>query len=80
MFRTHKQLPAASKISSLYAFDALARGAKDAIDKKKVEADPNATTGNCATFLLKLEGILESLVQDLLSTDNQEVKVSHIFS
>ena len=75
MFRTHKQLSTTAKISSLYAFDALARCAKDAIDKKKVVADPTSTTGNCATFLLKLEGILESFVQDLLATGSTEVKV-----
>lgn len=76
MFRTHKNLSIGSKISSLYVFDALARAARDAIDKKKVIADPTSTTGNCATFLLKLEGILDSFVQDLLATKSPELKVS----
>lgn len=78
IFRTHKGLSTTSKISSLYVFDALARAARDAIDKKKVIADPTSATGNCATFLLKLEGILESFVQDLLGTKSIEVKVSII--
>jgi hypothetical protein len=79
MFRTHKSLSNSSKISSLYVFDALARAAREAIDKKKVSADPASATGNCATFLLKLEGILESFVQDLIRTKSPEVKVSTMF-
>ncbi|KZT41715.1 hypothetical protein SISSUDRAFT_1042519 [Sistotremastrum suecicum HHB10207 ss-3] len=74
MFRTHRSLSASGKVSSLYAIDALARNAKGAIEKKKVIADPNSPTGNCATFLLKLEGVLESIIQDMISTGTPEAK------
>src|SRR6185437_5668755 len=79
MFRTHKSLSPSGKISSLYVFDALARSARDAIDKKKVVTDPSSSTGNCSTFLLKLEGVLESFIQDLVGTKSSEVKVSISF-
>ncbi len=34
--------------------------------------------GNCATFLLKVEGVLEGLFQDMLTIGTEESKVSHI--
>lgn len=76
LFRTHKSLPVAGKISSLYAFDALARAARNQVNKQGLTGDLNSTTGNCATFLLKVEGVLDSLYQDLVSSGNSELKVS----
>ncbi|KAI9062497.1 hypothetical protein FKP32DRAFT_1593143 [Trametes sanguinea] len=37
-------------------------------------ADLNSEKGNCATFLLRIEGILDGLFQDLVSTGSDDVK------
>lgn len=72
----HKSLSASAKISSLYAFDALARAARNQVNKQGITGDLNATQGNCATFLLRVEGVLDSLYQDIVSSGNVELKVS----
>jgi len=76
MYRTHKGLPAASKISSLYAFDALARAARSQVTKHGISGDIYTQPGNCATFLLKLEGVLDGLFQDMVASASSEAKVS----
>lgn len=63
LYRTHKALPNSSKISSLYVFDALARAAKHQAVKRNYPV--NVDKGNPATFMLKLEGILEDFFVDL---------------
>ncbi|KAI0701476.1 hypothetical protein BC835DRAFT_212520 [Cytidiella melzeri] len=72
LYRTHKSSSAASKINSLYAFDALARAARNQVAKQNV--DVHAIVGNCATFLIKVEGVLEGLFQDVLSSGPREAK------
>lgn len=39
--------------------------------------DLNSKHGNCATFLLKMEGVLDGLFQDMVATGSSESKVSH---
>ncbi|KAF7308880.1 CID domain-containing protein [Mycena kentingensis (nom. inval.)] len=68
LYRTHKSLPSPSKVSSLYVFDALARAARTQVVKQGIAGDINQRPGNSATFLLKLEGVLEGLFQDMIST------------
>ena len=75
LYRTHKTLNPARKVHSLYVFDALARAAKHQVDKQGLTADLNSGQGNCATFLLKVEGILDGLIQDMVATGS-ETKVS----
>ncbi|KAI0339630.1 hypothetical protein BDW22DRAFT_1361205 [Trametopsis cervina] len=72
MYRTHKSSSAASKIHSLYAFDALSRAARNQVVKQKL--DVHAIVGNCATFLIKVEGVLDGLFQDILSSGHPEAK------
>ncbi|KZT07286.1 uncharacterized protein LAESUDRAFT_725195 [Laetiporus sulphureus 93-53] len=74
LFRTHKSLSPSAKISSLYVFDALSRAARNQANKQGLKGDLNAAEGNCATFLLKVEGILDSLYQDLVSSGSAELK------
>jgi hypothetical protein len=74
MYRSHKMLPASCKISSLYVFDALARAARQQVIKHNLSE--RQATGNCATFLSKVAGVLEGLFQDLLATGPPEAKVS----
>jgi len=76
LYRTHKTLPTASKVSSLYAFDALSCAARSQVNKDGLTGDINSEKGNCATFLLKVKGILEGLFNDLISTGSPETKVS----
>jgi hypothetical protein len=40
----------------------------------------NSTEGNCATFLLKVEGVLEGLFQDMIMVGSSEAKVSFVLS
>ena len=80
LYRTHKQLSAASKIHSLYAFDALARAARSQVNKHKLTGDLNTEPGNCATFLLKVEGVLDGLFGDMLKANYPEAKVSPFIS
>lgn len=74
MYRTHKSLPVASKVSSLYMFDALARAARQQVIKH--DLSERHSTGNCATFLLKVAGVLEGLFQDMVAAGVPEMKVS----
>ncbi|KAJ7066531.1 hypothetical protein C8F01DRAFT_1123607 [Mycena amicta] len=74
LYRTHKSLAPPAKVSSLYVFDALARAARTQVVKQGLTGEIHARPGNCATFLLKLEGILEGLVQDMISTATSEGK------
>jgi hypothetical protein len=77
LYRTHKSLPATSKISSLYVFDALARAARHKVEKQGLVND--SQIGNCATFLQKVEGVVEGLFQDMLSIGSPEAKVSKTY-
>ncbi|KAK0501577.1 hypothetical protein EDD18DRAFT_1143326 [Armillaria luteobubalina] len=72
LYRTHKALPAPSKIHSLYVFDALSRAARHQVNKHELSA--GSSQGNAATFLSKIEGILEGLFQDMLSVGKDEFK------
>jgi len=76
LYRTHKSLPTAAKVSSLYAFDALARAARSQVNKHGLTGDINSEIGNCATFLLKIEGVLDGLFQDMIAAGSTETKVS----
>jgi protein NRD1 len=76
LYRTHKSLPTAAKVSSLYVFDALSRAARHQVNKQGLTGDMNSTEGNCATFLLKVEGVLEGLFQDMIMVGSSEAKVS----
>ncbi|KAF9223989.1 hypothetical protein BS17DRAFT_766664 [Gyrodon lividus] len=75
LYRTHKSLPSSAKVSSLYAFDALARAARGLVNKRAITGDLNPEKGNAATFLLKIEGILDGLFQDMGAINNSEAKV-----
>ncbi|KAJ3786967.1 hypothetical protein GGU10DRAFT_350191 [Lentinula aff. detonsa] len=74
LYRTHKSLSASAKVSSLYVFDALARAAKHQVNKQNLFSDINALEGNCATFLLKLQGILDGLFKDMVLSGTPEAK------
>ncbi|KAI0773309.1 hypothetical protein BD413DRAFT_473153, partial [Trametes elegans] len=74
LYRQHKGLPPGAKVSSLYAFDALARAARHRVNKTNMTGDLNSGSGNCATFLLRMEGILDGLFQDLVSSHSDELK------
>ncbi|KAI0697827.1 hypothetical protein C8T65DRAFT_582335 [Cerioporus squamosus] len=71
LYRTHKGLSSSAKVWSLYAFDALARAARHQVNKNHVVADVNAEQGNCATFLLKIQGVLDGLFRDLVISGNK---------
>lgn len=75
MYRTHKALPASSKVSSLYAFDALCRAARHQVTKQGLTGDISSEQGNAATFLLKVEGVLDGLIADMISSGSSESKV-----
>ncbi|KAJ7130637.1 hypothetical protein C8R44DRAFT_67078 [Mycena epipterygia] len=74
LYRTHKSLQPPAKVSSLYVFDALARAARTQVVKHNLTGDINSRKGNCATFLLKVEGVLEGLFQDMISAATPESK------
>ncbi|KAJ7696564.1 hypothetical protein B0H17DRAFT_1053707 [Mycena rosella] len=76
LYRTHKSLQPPAKVSSLYVFDALARAARSQAVKQNLTGDINSGKGNCATFLLKVEGVLEGLFQDMIAAAAPESKVS----
>lgn len=44
--------------------------------KRGVTGDVNSEKGNAATFLLKIEGVLDGLFRDMASLNNTEAKVS----
>ncbi|KAL1941265.1 hypothetical protein VTO73DRAFT_7477 [Trametes versicolor] len=74
LYRTHRGLSPDAKGASLYAFDALARAARNRVVKNNLIADLSADKGNCATFLLRIEGVLDGLFRDLASTDSGNLK------
>ncbi|KIL69293.1 hypothetical protein M378DRAFT_21478 [Amanita muscaria Koide BX008] len=74
LYRTHKTLPPTFKVSSLYVFDALARAARHQVAKHNLTGSIYSEKGNCATFLLKVEGVLEGLFQDMMLTGTEESK------
>ncbi|KAL4259314.1 CID domain-containing protein [Pleurotus pulmonarius] len=74
LYRTHKTLPPVAKISSLYVFDALSRAARSHANKHPQANDPRSAEGNSATFLLKVEGILEGLFSDMVALEQPEAK------
>lgn len=76
LFRTHRTLSPAAKVNSLYVFDALSRAARNQVNKHRLAPPSDPSQGNCATFIVKVEGILDSLWQDLLSTRDETLKVS----
>lgn len=76
LYRTHKSLPPPAKVSSLYVFDALSRAARQQATKLGLSGDIYSKKGNCATFLLKVEGVLEGLFQDMTQVGSPEAKVS----
>lgn len=75
LYRTHKTLTPARKVHSLYVFDSLSRAARHQVDKQGLSAKLNSEHGNSATFLLKVEGVLDGLIQDMAAT-GPETKVS----
>ncbi|KAI0738507.1 hypothetical protein C8Q80DRAFT_247169 [Daedaleopsis nitida] len=74
LHRTHQGLSPSGKGRSLYAFDALARAARHQVNKNNLVADMNSERGNCATFLRRLESILDGFFQDLVSSGNEDLK------
>lgn len=79
LYRTHKSLLlAASKISSLYVFDALCRAAKSQAVKNNITGDIFTQPGNAATFLLKAGGVVEGVFQDMVASGSSESKVRSI--
>ncbi|KAF8448957.1 hypothetical protein L210DRAFT_2637023 [Boletus edulis BED1] len=74
LYRTHNSLLSSAKVSSLYAFDALARAARSLVNKRGITGDVNSAKGNPATFLLKIEGVLDGLFRDMISLDSSEAK------
>jgi protein NRD1 len=76
LYRTHKSLPTSAKVPSLYAFDALCRAARHQVTKQGITGNINDEKGNCATFLLKIEGILDGLFRDMIVSGPPDAKVS----
>ncbi|KAJ8095249.1 hypothetical protein PM082_010472 [Marasmius tenuissimus] len=74
LYRTHKSLSSSAKISSLYVFDALARAAKHQVNKQNLTGNINSSKGNSATFLLRVEGILEGLFREVIAAKSPELK------
>ncbi|KAF8075099.1 hypothetical protein FPV67DRAFT_1665837 [Lyophyllum atratum] len=74
LYRTHKSLKPAAKVSSLYVFDALSRAARHQVTKQSLTGDISSPTRNAATFLLKVEGVLEGLFQDMVNVGSAEAK------
>ena len=82
LYRTHKSLPNSQKVSSLYVFDALARAARHQANKHSLPVKENTgdKPGNAGTFLFKLEGVLDGLIEDMVAVDTPEAMVSVLFS
>ncbi|KIO24683.1 hypothetical protein M407DRAFT_8809 [Tulasnella calospora MUT 4182] len=72
LYRTHKGLATEGKVPSLYVFDSLARAARSRATQSR--ADPKSSIGNAATFLAKIEGVLDGLIQDMIATGTTEAK------
>lgn len=54
----------------------MCRAARSQVNKYKLTGDINIEKGNAYTFLLKIEGILDGLFQDVLASGLPEAKVS----
>ncbi|KAF9006109.1 hypothetical protein BDQ17DRAFT_1423815 [Cyathus striatus] len=78
LYRTHMGTSGPAKLHSLYVFDALARAARHQVNKHGFIADSKSQTGNCASFLLKAEGVVEGVLRDTVLSGNSESKVSGI--
>lgn len=78
LYRTHKSLPKSQKVSSLYVFDSLARAARHQANKHSLPVKESSSdkAGNAGTFLFKLEGILDGLVEDMVAVGTPEAMVS----
>ena len=76
LFKTHRGLAPSQKVSSLYVFDALVRAAHSHVVKHSVVADSTPGKGNAVTFLAKIEGIVEGLFEDMISSGVPETQVS----
>lgn len=65
-------------MSSLYVFDALARAAKHQASKHSlpIKEIPSDKPGNAGSFLFKLEGILDGLIEDMVAVETPEATVS----
>ncbi|OCH91472.1 hypothetical protein OBBRIDRAFT_753012 [Obba rivulosa] len=74
LYRNHKTLSSTGKINSLYVFDALARAARHQVKKHGLTLDVPSDQGNCATFLMKIEGVLDGLFKDMASSRKPEPK------
>ncbi|KIY49975.1 hypothetical protein FISHEDRAFT_23804, partial [Fistulina hepatica ATCC 64428] len=72
LFHTHMNIPASSKVSSLYVFDSICRAARRQTIKHNLTTDGDK--GNAATFLLKTQRILEGLFQDIIASNPSEGK------
>ncbi|KAG8959554.1 hypothetical protein FRC00_001459 [Tulasnella sp. 408] len=72
LYRTHKGLATEGKVPSLYVFDSLARAARSRATQSR--ADPKSSVGNAATFLAKIEGVLDGLIKDMIATGTTEAK------
>jgi hypothetical protein len=48
--------------------------------KHSITTPSEAGKGNAATFLSKIEGVVEGLFEDMIATHNPEAKVSHMLS
>ena len=46
------------------------------MNKLGLTGDINSEKGNCATFLLKMDGVLDGLIQDMVALGTPEAKVS----
>lgn len=57
-------------------FDALVRAAHGYVVKHSVVADSAPGKGNAATFLAKIEAIVEGLFEDMISSGAPEAQVS----
>lgn len=81
LYRTHKSLSSSQKVSSLYVFDALARAARHQANKHSLPVQESSSdkAGNAGTFLLKLEGILDGLIEDMIAVGTPEATVSFTF-
>ena len=74
LYRLHQSLPPHNKINSLYVFDALSRAARQQANKSTTP--PFQAKGNCTSFLIKIEGVLDGLFEDMCAIDVPEAKVS----
>jgi hypothetical protein len=65
------------KINSLYVFDNIARAARSAAKKNNQSVKELAPDkpGNAGSLLFKMQGILESIIQDMVSSTVQEPMV-----